>query len=172
MEERKQLKLNKCNFEKNQKVLLSFTMPSGKLKFYKGFINQIYLHQHREGNNYRKIFSAPRGKNRFDTLNVDNYIGEIKISVKFEDGDYRFYSTERLTERIQTSAKEKIIQESGESVEWITLCIIEIGGEKYFHDPRGDYTCIKDLILSMDGTPLGIYDKENNAIIIHEFEEE
>ena len=129
------------------------------------------MHQHREGNNYRKIFSAPRGKNRFDTLNVDNYIGEVKISVRFEDDDYRYYSTERLTERIHTSAKEKIIQESEESVEEIDICIIEIGGKNYFHDPRGDYGGIKDLILSMDATPLGIYDKENNTIVIHEFEE-
>lgn len=166
MAERKQLKLNKCNFKKNQEVLLSFTMPSGKLKFYRGWVSQIYLHQHRGGNGYRKIFSAPRGKNRFDTLNVDNYIGEVKISVRFEDYDYRCYSNERLVQRIQTSAKEKITQEEN-----ITLPIIEIGGKNYFHDPHGDYGGIKDLILSMNGTPLGIYDKDNNTVIIHEFEE-
>ena len=111
MEERKQLKLNNCNFKKLQKVLLSFTMPSGKLKFYKGYISRIYLHQHRGGNGYRKIFSAPRGKNRFNMLNVDNYIGEVRITVRFEDSELRQYSSERLTERIQTSAREKQAQE-------------------------------------------------------------
>ena len=121
LEERKQLKLNNCNFKTRKyssdqctsenTVSLSFTMPSGKLKFYKGYITRIYLHQHRRGNGYRKIFSAPRGKNRFDMLTVDCYIGEVRITVTFEDGESRQYSIERLTERIQTSAREKSAQE-------------------------------------------------------------
>lgn len=109
MEERMQLKLDECSFKKNHKVLLSFTVSAGELKFYKGYISHIYLHKHRGGNGYGLIFNAPRGKNRFDTLKIDNYIGEVKIMVRFEDGETRRYSNERLRERIQTSAREYVL---------------------------------------------------------------
>ena len=177
MEERKQLKLDKCSFNKNQEVLLSFTMPSGKLKFYRGWVYLIYLHQHRGGNGYRKIFSAPRGKNRFDALKIDNYIGELRIMIRFEDGDYKQYTNHKLIERIQTSAKELIAKEkkvfarnnkvSEEDV--VALDTIDINGVTYLHDPDGVYAGIKHLLLSEDGTPLGIYDKNNNRLIEHEF---
>ena len=116
MEERKQLKLDKCSFDKNQEVLLSFTMPSGKLKFYRGWVRRIYLHQHRGGNGYRLIFGAPRGKNRFDALKIDNYIGELKITINFEDGESRQYTNRKLIERVQTSAKELIAKEQEEQI--------------------------------------------------------
>lgn len=169
MEERKQLKLDKCSFKKMQMVLLSFTMPSGKLKFYKGWVRRIYLHQHRGGNGYRKIFSAPRGKNRFDALKIDNYIGELRITIIFEDTEARHYTNHKLIERIQTSAKEKKEQEENEEDCFYDFHLVEINGVAYLHDPHGIYAGIKHLILSEDGTPLGIYDKKNNTLIKHEF---
>ena len=111
MEERKQLKLKKCNFKKNQELLLSFTMSSGKLKFYRGRVHQIYLRQHRGVILRQLIFPAPRCANRFDPLKIDCYIGEVKISVRFEDNEIRQYTSEKLTERVKTSAKEKFAQE-------------------------------------------------------------
>lgn len=184
MEERKQLKLDKCSFKKNQEVLLSFTMKSsGKLKFYRGWVNQIYLNQYlNPANGYRKIFSAPRGKNRFDASKIDNYIGELRIMIRFEDGDYpdeitwgiKQYTNHKLIERIQTSAKELIAKEKKEQEEKeedvVTLDTIDINGVTYLHDPHGIYAGIKHLLLSEDGTPLGIYDKNSNRLIEQEFE--
>jgi hypothetical protein len=112
MKERRQLKINKCNFKQNQEVLLSFTMSSsGKLKFYKGYVQSFHFHQHRGGNGYRLIFSAPRGVNRLDPLKIDNYIGEVKITIKFEDGEKRQYTHEKLAERVKISTKEKNTQD-------------------------------------------------------------
>ena len=174
MEERKQLKLDKCSFKKNQEVLLLFTMnSSGKRKFYRGCVTFIYLHQHRGGNGYRKIFSAPRGKNRFDALKIDNYIGELRIMIRFEDGEFKHYTNHKLIERIQTSAKELIAKEKKEQEEneedVVTLDTIDINGVTYLHDPHGVYACIKHLLLSLSGTPLGIYDKKSNRLIECEF---
>ena len=183
MEERKQLKLDKCSFDKNQEVLLSFTMPSGKLKFYRGWVKIIYLHQHRGGNGYRLIFRAPMGKNRFDALKIDNYIGELRITIIFEDTEARHYTNHKLIERIQTSAKELIAKEKREQEENeedvvafladpdnAGLYAFDINGVHYLYDPHGVVAGIKHLLLSEDGTPLGIYDKKNNTLIEHEFE--
>jgi len=98
IEERRQLK-KMCGFELQQQIVLSFHMPEPILestqKFYRGSIVQIFLRQHRD--NGRLIFSKPKGK--FDNA-VDNYIGQTWIAVKFEDGEIRRYTPEKLAARI------------------------------------------------------------------------
>ena len=93
--------------------------------------------------------------------------------IRFEDGDYKQYTNHKLIERIQTSAKELIAKEKKEQEEKeedvVTLDTIDINGVTYLHDPDGGYAGIKHLLLSEDGTPLGIYDKNNNRLIEHEF---
>ena len=60
----------------------------------------VCFEQHRNNNN-RLIFTKPRGKtNKFNPDIVDNYIGEMLIVVKFEDGDIRYYTIEHLLTRI------------------------------------------------------------------------
>ena len=105
--ERRQLKKSICGFEKHQKVVLSFTMPSKNLKFYKGEITRIWFKEHRTDFG-RCIFTKPRGIHRFDQNAVDNYIGEICITVHFEDNDYRYYTPQMLQRRIELSEIEMI----------------------------------------------------------------
>ena len=107
MSERNQMKINNCIFKKGMSLSLSFTLPSGNLHFYKGLVSEIYLHQHRDHNG-RIIFSQPRGSNRFNALEVDNYIGRVEIKVMFEDGDVSSYTPEALLRRMGTSGLENI----------------------------------------------------------------
>ena len=51
------------------------------------------------------------------------------------------------------------------------LYAFDINGVHYLYDPHGVVAGIKHLLLSEDGTPLGIYDKKNNTLIEHEFVE-
>ena len=101
IEERRQLK-KMCGFELKQHIVLSFHMPVPILgstqKFYSGSIVQIFLRPHRD--NGRLIFSKPKGKYEFDNDAVDNYIGQTLIAVKFEDGEIRSYTPEKLAARI------------------------------------------------------------------------
>ena len=46
-----------------------------------------------------------------DPLKIDNYIGEVKITIKFEDGEKRQYTHEKLAERVKISTKEKNTQD-------------------------------------------------------------
>ena len=107
IEERRELKRKMCGVTLNQHVVLSFTMGEEildqKLKFYRGNVKEIFCRQHR--NNGRLIFSKPKGK-ALDAGSVDNYIGEVQIKIRFEDGEVKCYSPERLAERLQQSHKE------------------------------------------------------------------
>ena len=47
-----------------------------------------------------------------------------------------------------------------------------IDGETYFFDEDGQTYGIENLILSMEGTPVGIYDKDEDKILEVEFEED
>ncbi len=195
MEERRQLKLDKCKFKKNQEVLLSFIMSSGKLKFYKGSIRNIYFHRHRD-DRFRFIFPAPKGpEERFDSLKVDNYIGEVKIVIRFEDGEYRDYSSERLRQRIETSAKEKYEQENTkklassehENIELVDeddnsyLCKkMVIDNIKYFIMPEFESLKVQMqnmdieeglILLNIQGDLAGIYNKTTDNIIEAEWED-
>jgi len=105
IKERKDLKIKSCPFINNYAVLLSFITQTTK-KIYKGNVTRIWLKEHRNDNG-RLIFTKPRGKNSFDPNTVDNYIGQIKITVRFEDGEYRYYTTEKLLRRIKISKLEE-----------------------------------------------------------------
>jgi len=159
MEERKQLKLDKCSFDKNQEVLLSFTMSSGKLKFYRGWVRRIYLHQHRGGNGYRLIFRAPMGKNRFDALKIDNYIGELKITINFEDGESRQYTNHRLIERIQQSAEELIAEKKKEQIQNANQRLLIIA--KQIAALKKESNEIKKIVLKEKGIVEGWFPDEN-----------
>ena len=47
-----------------------------------------------------------------------------------------------------------------------------IDGETYFFDEDGQTYGIENLILSMEGTPVGTYDKDEDKILEVEFEED
>jgi hypothetical protein len=47
-----------------------------------------------------------------------------------------------------------------------------IDGETYLFDEDGQYGGVENLILSMEGTPVGIYDKDEDKILEVEFEED
>lgn len=108
IEERRNLK-KICGFEKKQLVVLSFNMPNdilgSKLKFYTGVISDVFFKRHRDHAG-RLIFLKPKGKYVFDNDAIDNYIGETHISVRFEDGEVRNYTPEKLLSRIQQSMGE------------------------------------------------------------------
>lgn len=105
IEERKKLKIENSPFIKGQTVNLAFTVPEQnkyKIKFYKGRVTGKLFKQHRDDNN-RLIFKKPRGNNKFIPDIVDNYIGELYITVRFEDNEIRHYTIEKLLLRIQVS---------------------------------------------------------------------
>ena len=108
IEERRNLK-KICGFEKKQLVVLSFNMPNdilgSKLKFYTGVISDVFFKRHIDHAG-RLIFLKPKGKYVFDNDAIDNYIGETHISVRFEDGEVRNYTSEKLSSRIQQSMGE------------------------------------------------------------------
>ena len=72
------------------------------MQFYKGRVIGKRFQQYRDGNN-RLIFKKPRGNNKFIPDIVDNYIGELYITVRFEDNEIRHYTIEKLLLRIQVS---------------------------------------------------------------------
>ena len=106
IEERKLLKLTNSPFVVNlSTVNLAFTVPEQnkyKIKFYKGRVIGTRFKQHRNHNN-RLIFKKPRGNNKFIPDIVDNYIGELYITVRFADNEIRHYTIEKLLLRIQVS---------------------------------------------------------------------
>lgn len=106
IEERKLLKLVNSPFVVNlSTVNLAFTVPGQnkyKIQFYKGRVIGKRFQQYRDGNN-RLIFKKPRGNNKFIPDIVDNYIGELYITVRFEDNEIRHYTIEKLLLRIQVS---------------------------------------------------------------------
>ena len=86
-------------------VNLLFTLSDQnyhRKKFYKGKVTGTRFKQHRDDNN-RLIFKKPRGNNKFIPDIVDNYIGELQITVRFEDNEIRHYTIENLLLRIQVS---------------------------------------------------------------------
>ena len=108
IEERRTLK-KMCGFEINQSVALFFNMNESvpklgsNIKFYMGKVVDIFLKQHR--NNGKLIFSKPKGEYEFDNDAVDNYIGETRIKIRFEDEEKRCYTPENLAARIIQSRK-------------------------------------------------------------------
>lgn len=106
IEERKVIKLTNSPFVINlSTVNLMFTIPEQnkyKMQFYKGRVTGMWFKQHRDNNN-RLIFKKPRGNNKFIPDIVDNYIGELYITVRFEDNEIRHYTIEKLLLRIQVS---------------------------------------------------------------------
>jgi hypothetical protein len=80
---------------------------------------------------------------------------------------FAHYTPEVLTDIIKLT---KEFSEMSDDKEYVELSSIDINGVTYLHDPHGIYAGIKHLILSEEGTPLGIYDKENNTLIEYEFE--
>jgi hypothetical protein len=108
IEERRELKKKMCGVTLHQHVVLPFNMLGKeilgcRMKFYRGNVKEISLKQHR--NNGRLIFSKPKGK-ALDSDTVDNYIGEVQIKIRFEDGEVKCYSPERLLERLQQGHKD------------------------------------------------------------------
>lgn len=103
IEERRKLK-KMCGFELNQSVVLFFNMNGSlpklgsDIKFYRGNVVDVFLKQHR--NNGRLIFSKPKGAYEFDNHAVDNYIGETRIKIRFEDCEKRIYTPGNLAARI------------------------------------------------------------------------
>ena len=93
-------------------VNLLFTpcYDSYKYTFYKGKVIDSWFRKYRDDNN-RLVFKKPRGKYKFDPKVVDNYIGEERYVVKFEDGDIRHYSIEYLLKRIIISKQRMLKQE-------------------------------------------------------------
>lgn len=106
IEERKLLKLTNSPFVVNlSTVNLAFTVPDQnkyKIQFYKGRVIGTRFQQYRDLDN-RLIFKKPRGNNKFIPDIVDNYIGELYITVRFEDNEIRHYTIEKLLLRIQVS---------------------------------------------------------------------
>ena len=106
IQKRKFIKLTNSPFVVNlSTVNLAFTVPEQnkyKIQFYKGRVTGTLFKQHRDDNN-RLIFKRPRGNNKFIPDIVDNYIGELYITVRFEDNEIRHYTIEKLLLRIQVS---------------------------------------------------------------------
>jgi len=116
IKERRELKKKMCGVTLHQHVVLAFNMLGEEIlgwqvKFYRGNVKEISLKQHRDSRGVL-IFSKPKGKALTEDT-VDNYIGEVQIKIRFEDGEVRCYSPERLLERLQqihknlTSSLEK-----------------------------------------------------------------
>ena len=106
IQKRKFIKLTNSPFVVNLSIVnLAFTVPEQnkyKIQFYKGRVTGTLFKQHRDDNN-RLIFKKPRGNNKFIPDIVDNYIGELYITVRFEDNEIRYYTIEKLLLRIQVS---------------------------------------------------------------------
>ena len=92
---------------------------------------------------------------------------QITISTVTPSCFFAHYTPEVLTDIIKLT---KEFSEMSDDKEYVELSSIDINGVTYLHDPHGIYAGIKHLILSEEGTPLGIYDKENNTLIEYEFE--
>ena len=124
IEERRELKKKMCGVKLDQHVVLAFNMvgekPQGwEIKFYRGNVKEISLKQHR--NNGRLVFSKPKGK-AINNDTVDNYIGEVQIKIRFEDGDVRCYSPEILLDRLQKTRKSltSLPEKYGFICGWVT----------------------------------------------------
>jgi len=118
IEERKKLKIENSPFIKGQTVNLMFTFSNQyyyRRKIYKGKVTGIWFKQHRDDNN-RLIFKKPRGNNKFIPDIVDNYIGELYITVKFEDNEIRHYTIEKLLLRIQVSKHQLLHKKNLENI--------------------------------------------------------
>jgi hypothetical protein len=171
--ERYEIKLDvlrkKYGFTHNQNVLLSFSSNEFQgLRFYKGICNF-------EWHPYGKKL---QGKKRFDSALVDSSMN-ISICVKFSDGETRFYTPEKLVDRIKRSKKEYEVQTElninllsvntvaltdiekylniKETKRYIhantfTLCIME---KKYFKVSINN----NDILFNEEGHLIGAYDK-------------
>ena len=52
------------------------------------------------------------------------------------------------------------------------VVIKKIDGVEYLYDEYGDYCGVKDMIMSLNQTPIGVWDEENQCIKEHDFKEE
>ena len=100
-------------------VNLLFTLSDQnyhRKKFYKGRVINTWFKQHRDVN-ARLIFTKPRGKNnKYNPDIIDNYIGELQITVRFEDNEIRHYTIENLLLRIQVSKHQMLHRENLENI--------------------------------------------------------
>jgi len=172
IKERQELKktimVSKFGFDLNKKLILSFTQLNS-LKFYRGTIQRIYLETQRDFHG-RCIFTKPRGIRRFDPIAVDNYIGEIRIKVSFEDNEYKYYNPDRLLERIETSKIDLINAREKNFVRWFsnkisTNPMIKFRPEKvvinnvvyYLGKTFLDYEYV---LFDTNGIFIGVYDND------------
>jgi hypothetical protein len=125
IEERRELKKKMCGVTLHQHVVLAFNMLGQeilgrKVKFFRGNVKEISLKQHRDSRGVL-IFSKPKGK-ALTEATANNYIGEVQIRIRFEDGEVRCYSPERLLERLQQSHKDltSSLEKYGLIRGWIT----------------------------------------------------
>jgi hypothetical protein len=75
-------------------------------------------------------------------------------------------------EKEVTEPEETVSIESDDENDSVELPTKIIDGETYFFDEIGKTYGIENLILSMEGTPVGTYDKEEDKILEVEFEED
>ena len=165
---KKTIVLSKFEYYHNQKLILSFT-ESDSLKFYRGTIQRIYLETQRDIHG-RCIFTKPRGIRRFDPNIVDNYIGEIRIKVSFEDNEYRYYNPDRLLERIEQSKIDLINENKKNFVRWYDYIILKkydlilrekvvINDTDYFVSTSFECGVNNIVLFDTSGILFGIYDK-------------
>ena len=122
----------------------------------------------------RCIFTKPRGIHRFDPIAVDNYIGEIKIKVSFEDNDYKYYNPYRLLERIERSKIDLINAKEKNFVRWYSNKIstnpmitfrkekVVINNVVYYLGKN--FTEYEYVLFDTNGTLVGVYDKDTKEI--------
>jgi len=79
---------------------------------------------------------------------------------------------EKAAPELDTVSVESEADSSDDEEEEVTLDTIEVDGVTYLYDPDGTYAGINNLLLTEEGTPVGIYDNENDKVIVQEFDNE
>jgi len=118
-------------------------------------------------------YNIPRS-HRFD-INYIRNTGEIIIRLAFENGNERHYNKEYFTQRIEMSKNfgiENKLSWYDEKEKECEFQPIYIKNQKYWFDEKGEYSSIKNLVLTENLVPYGIFDKISNEIYKCNFEDD
>ena len=77
---------------------------------------------------------------------------------------------EKAAPELDTVSVESEADSSDDEDDEVSLDSIEVDGVTYLYDPDGTYAGINNLLLTEEGTPVGIYDKEEDKVIVQEFD--
>tara|TARA_B110000967_G_scaffold124951_1_gene127728 strand:+ start:233 stop:556 length:324 start_codon:yes stop_codon:yes gene_type:complete len=81
---------------------------------------------------------------------------------------------EVVKEGVKEAEKEKLeeVLDDEDCIDISKMKTIVVDGHSYLYDEDGDYAGIEKLLLTEEGTPVGIYDEETKKVTVVEFEEE